>query len=95
MTLEREDWTFMSYHACERGFRENMTFSSEIQLESTGLSHIGSTMINMIGKQHKSYRSVAQPVFIRPRVLDWWKRRWDFAARLSPSPMIPNWTPLR
>jgi cytochrome P450 len=74
--VEREDWSFMSYHAVERGFRENLTFSSEIQLESTGLHHIGSTMINMIGKQHKSYRSVAQPVFIRPRVMDWWKRRW-------------------
>src|SRR5262245_36062696 len=33
-TVEREEWTFLSYHACERGFRENLTFSSEIQRES-------------------------------------------------------------
>ena len=30
----------------------------------------------MVGKEHKAYRAVGQPLFLRPRVLDWWKRRW-------------------
>ncbi len=75
-TVDREEWTFLSYKACERGFRENMLFSSEIQLESAGLTAVGSTMINMIGREHKAHRAVAQPLFIRPRVMDWWKGRW-------------------
>jgi len=72
----RENWTFLSYRACERGFRENLTFSSEIYKESAGLRLIGSTILNMVGKEHRRYRAVAQPLFLRPRVLDWWKPRW-------------------
>ncbi|MGB8364794.1 MAG: cytochrome P450 [Rhizomicrobium sp.] len=72
----RESWTFLSFHACERGFRENLTFSSEILKESAGIKLIGNTILNMVGTEHKRYRAVAQPLFVRPRVMDWWKRRW-------------------
>jgi cytochrome P450 len=80
----REPWTLLSYAACERGFRENLTFSSAIMKESRGISAIGTTILEMVGKEHKAYRSVGQPLFLRPRVLDWWKRRWidDAAAAL-------------
>ncbi len=74
--VEREEWTLLSYHACERGFRENLIFSSHIMKESAGIRKIGPTILEMVGKEHKAYRSVAQPLFLRPRVLDWWKRRW-------------------
>src|SRR3546814_3752853 len=30
----------------------------------------------MTGKPHKRLRSAAQPLFKRPKVLDWWNRRW-------------------
>jgi cytochrome P450 len=77
----RENWTLLSYAACERGFRENLIFSSEGYKESAGISAIGNTILNMIGKEHKAYRAVGQPLFLRPRVLDWWKRKWiDDAA---------------
>jgi cytochrome P450 len=77
----REAWTLLSYTACERGFRENLTFSSEIYKESAGITAIGNNILNMVGKEHKAYRAVGQPLFLRPRVLDWWKRRWiDDAA---------------
>ena len=35
--VERENWTLLSFAACERGFRENLTFSSEIMKESAGI----------------------------------------------------------
>jgi cytochrome P450 len=77
----REEWTVFSYAACERAFRENLLFSSEIYRESAGLSAIGNTILNMVGKEHRAYRAVGQPLFLRPRVLDWWKRKWiDQAA---------------
>lgn len=78
---ERENWTVTSFHACERAFRENLTFSSEIMKESAGIQMIGRTILEMVGPEHKRYRAVGQPLFLRPRVLDWWKRRWiDEAA---------------
>lgn len=76
ITVERENWTLLGFDACERGFRENMTFSSEIMAESASLKAIGPTIIQMIGKEHKRNRAVAQPLFLRPRTLDWWKPRW-------------------
>lgn len=72
----RENWTLFSYAACERGFRENLTFSSEIYKESAGIVAVGNNILNMVGKEHRAYRAVGQPLFLRPRVLDWWKRRW-------------------
>lgn len=78
---KREQWTLFSYAACERGFRENLTFSSAVMKESRGIQAIGRTILEMVGKEHKAYRAVGQPLFLRPRVLDWWKRRWiDEAA---------------
>lgn len=78
---KRDQWTLFSYAACERGFRENLVFSSAIMKESRGIQAIGTTILEMTGKEHRSYRAVGQPLFLRPRVLDWWKRRWiDEAA---------------
>ena len=74
--VERENWTLLSFAACERGFRENLTFSSEIMKESAGIKAVGPTILQMIGKEHKRNRAVAQPLFLRPRTLDWWKPRW-------------------
>lgn len=74
--VEREDWTLLGFDACERGFRENMIFSSEIMAESAGLKQVGPTILQMIGKEHKRNRAVAQPLFLRPRTMDWWKPNW-------------------
>ena len=78
---KRESWTVTSYHACERAFRENLVFSSAVMKESAGIQMIGKTILEMVGPEHRRYRAVGQPLFLRPRVLDWWKRRWiDEAA---------------
>lgn len=78
---KRDQWTLFSYAACERGFRENLVFSSAIMKESRGIQAIGTTILEMTGKEHRNLRAVGQPLFLRPRVLDWWKRRWiDEAA---------------
>lgn len=75
-SVEREKWTLLSYAACEQGFRDNTTFSSMRLMESGGGQLIGSTILNLIGKEHRNHRAVAQPLFLRPRVFDWWKRLW-------------------
>jgi cytochrome P450 len=73
---KREAYTLFSYRACEIGFRENLIFSSEGYNESPGVSTIGPTILAMVGKEHRRYRAVAQPLFKRPKVLNWWNKRW-------------------
>lgn len=72
----RENYTFFSYRACEIGFRENLLYSSEGYNESPGVRTVGKTILSMVGKPHKRLRSAAQPLFKRPKVLDWWNKRW-------------------
>lgn len=74
--IPRDSYTFFSYRACEIGFRENLVFSSEGYNESAGVRSIGPTILSMVGKPHKRLRTAAQPLFKRPKVLDWWNRRW-------------------
>src|ERR1700751_4660624 len=69
--IRRDSYTFFSYRACEIGFRENLIFSSEGYNESAGVRTVGTTILSMVGKPHKRLRSAAQPLFKRPRVLDW------------------------
>jgi cytochrome P450 len=74
--VARDSMTFFSYRACEIGFRENLIFSSEGYNESPGVRAIGPTILSMVGKPHKRLRSAAQPLFKRPKVIDWWNKRW-------------------
>ncbi len=74
--VKRDSMTFFSYRACEIGFRENLIFSSEGYKESAGVRMIGTTILSMVGKPHKRLRSAAQPLFKRPKVIDWWNKRW-------------------
>ncbi|MCT2399132.1 cytochrome P450 [Novosphingobium mangrovi (ex Huang et al. 2023)] len=76
MGTARDSMTFFSYRACEIGFRENLIFSSEGYNESPGVRTIGTTILSMVGKPHKRLRSAAQPLFKRPKVIDWWNKRW-------------------
>ena len=74
--IERKNYSFFSYRACEIGFRENQIFSSEGYNESPGVKLIGPTILSMVGKPHKRLRSAAQPLFKRPKVINWWNKRW-------------------
>jgi cytochrome P450 len=74
--VKRDTYTFFSYRACEIGFRENLIFSSEGYKESPAIASIGPTILAMVGKEHKRLRAAAQPLFKRPKVLDWWNKRW-------------------
>jgi cytochrome P450 len=74
--VKRDSYTFFSYNACAIGFRENLIFSSEGYKESPGVMSIGPTILAMVGKEHKRLRSAAQPLFKRPKVLNWWNKRW-------------------
>lgn len=72
----REHYTFFSFQLCDRAFRENRIFSSEVYKESPGVQSLGRTILEMVGDEHLRYRSVVQPMFVRPRAMTWWKQNW-------------------
>ena len=75
-TQKRQHYTLFSYKLCERALRENMLFSSEVYEESLGVQRLGKVILKMVGDEHKRYRSMVQPMFIKPRAISWWKKNW-------------------
>jgi cytochrome P450 len=73
---ERPHYTVFSYRSCERAFRDNLLFSSEVYKESPGVRMLGHTLLEMVGEEHRQHRAVVQPMFVRPAVMSWWKPSW-------------------
>jgi cytochrome P450 len=73
---KRQHYTTLSFKACEEAFRDNELFSSIVYRESQGVQSLGRTILEMTGEEHLRYRAVAQPMFIRPKVIKWWKPKW-------------------
>jgi cytochrome P450 len=72
----RPHYTIFSFRSCERAFRENLLFSSEVYKESPGVQMLGHTILEMVGDEHRRHRAVVQPMFIRPKVMTTWKENW-------------------
>jgi cytochrome P450 len=72
----RPHYTIFSFKSCERAFRENLVFSSEVYKESPGVQMLGHTILEMVGDEHRRHRAVVQPMFIRPKAMTWWQENW-------------------
>jgi cytochrome P450 len=72
----REHYTLFSFKLCERAFRENLLFSSEVYKESPGVQNFGRTILEMTGEEHRRYRGMVQPIFVRPKAVTLWKQTW-------------------
>src|SRR5206468_2626154 len=73
---EREHYTIFSFAACDRAFRENQLFSSQGYLESPGVRSMGKVILSMVGDEHRRYRAAAQPMFLKPKAMTWWRQNW-------------------
>jgi len=73
---EREHYTLLNYALCNRALRENLLFSSEVYEESPGVRQLGKVILKMVGDEHLRYRKMVQPMFIRPRAINWWRKNW-------------------
>lgn len=72
----REHYTLFSFDLCNRALRENQLFSSEAMNESPSVRQMGDTILTMVGDKHRRYRSMVQPMFLRPKAINWWKPNW-------------------
>jgi cytochrome P450 len=75
-SVQRDHYTILSFNACDRAFRENLIFSSQGYRESPGVQSFGRTILEMVGDEHRRYRAMAQPMFLRPRAMTWWRQNW-------------------
>ncbi|MET0365438.1 MAG: cytochrome P450 [Sphingobium sp.] len=70
---EREHYALLSFDLVERGFRDNMLFTSKVYDESPGVLAFGNSILRMIGDEHRRYRAVVQPMFLKPKAMSWWR----------------------
>jgi len=75
-SVERETYTLFSFELCDRALRENQVFSSLGYLDNPSIMSMGKVILKMVGDEHRRYRSVLQPMFIKPRAIDWWQPNW-------------------
>ena len=75
-TSQLKAYTIFSFEACDRAFRDNETFSSEIYKHLGVSSLFGHSILEMGGDEHRRYRAAAQPMFIKPKVVTWWRENW-------------------
>ena len=75
-SCSRPHYTFLTFKLCDRAFRNNQLFSSEVYRESPGVQTLGRTILEMVGEEHMRYRRVVQPMFVRPKAETWWKENW-------------------
>lgn len=75
-SCDRPHYTIFSFKSCDRAFRENMVFSSQVYTESPGVQMLGKTILQMVGDEHRRHRAVVQPMFLRPKAMTWWKQNW-------------------
>ncbi len=74
--VERESYTLFSFELCDRALRENLLFSSEGYNDTPTVRAMGKAILKMVGDEHRRYRAVVQPMFIRPKAVNWWTPKW-------------------
>jgi cytochrome P450 len=82
---ERPGYSCFSFEACNTAFRDNETFSSKLYLDMPGVqSTFGGSILERVGEDHRRMRATAQPMFLKPKTLTWWRERWidDIVASL-------------
>lgn len=71
--VQRESFTLLNFELCDTALRQNLIFSSEGYNDSPTVRAMGKVILKMVGEEHRRYRSVVQPLFIKPRAMDWWR----------------------
>ena len=76
LSVQRQPYTAFSYKICDAAFRDNETYSSTLYLEMAIVQAFGDVILSKVGDDHKRLRAVAQPMFIAPKAMTWWRDNW-------------------
>ncbi len=72
----RQSYTLFSFELCDKALRENLLFSSEGYNDTPTVRLMGKAILKMVGDEHRRYRAVVQPMFIKPKAINWWTPQW-------------------
>ena len=74
---DRAHFSAFTYAACDAAFRNDEVFaSSPAAVDPTGDDvGVANSMLSMGGAQHRRYRALVQPSFVRSR-MEWWVAQW-------------------
>lgn len=80
----RETYTLTTFELVNWAFRDGETFSNEIYRDLAMVHAMGDTILWKTGPDHQRLRAVAQPMFIGPKTVTWWRRNWidEIVAKL-------------
>jgi cytochrome P450 len=87
----REHYTLLSFAYCDRALCDNLLFSSEVYKESPGVRRLGPVILAMTGDEHRRYRSVVQPMFLRPKAETLWRQSWIDSAVTALVDRFSDW----
>lgn len=73
---ERPHFTALSFTTCNEILVENRVYSSEAYDEYFKAKQVGRSILNMMGDEHRRYRGVVQPLFLRQMAVSWWSENW-------------------
>jgi cytochrome P450 len=76
MAVGRQGYTSFGWDACNTAFRDHERFSSRIMHHPAGGEEQRLGILEMDEPQHRCYRNMLQPMFIRPKTLTWWRDRF-------------------
>lgn len=74
--IDRPTYTALTFQACERALRENETFTSFAYNDLPSTKAMGPIILNRIGDDHRRFKATAQPMFIKPATMNWWRPNW-------------------
>jgi cytochrome P450 len=80
----RRSFCVLNFAGCEAALRDHVRFSSSILHHPNPANEKTMGVLEMDGIEHRAYRKVLQPMFLKPQAQTWWRRRWidESVARL-------------
>lgn len=68
---DEDHWSLVDWATCARTFRDSETFSSALHRSRPVMGGEANSIIGMGGAEHRRYRALVHPEFVRPRA-KWW-----------------------
>ena len=74
--VKRPHYAVLGFDDCHRALVNNDIFSSSFYDEFLPSKAFGRTILHMGGEEHRRYRNIVQPHFIRQQATAWWQGAW-------------------
>jgi len=74
--VDRPHFTVLGFDDCYRALVNSDVYSTSFYDEYLPSKSFGRTILSMEGEEHRRYRNIVQPHFIRQQATTWWQGSW-------------------